>query len=66
MNKKQACILLAVVASICCLLAGIATVIHVVAAIRAGTGIPMGMLLLTGMTGLCAGMIWKGVGEIEN
>ncbi len=62
MSKKQMCIVLAVVVSLCCLVCLISTVISLIAA--AGE-LPTGMIFLTLVTGCCAVMIWKGVREMD-
>lgn len=65
MKKKQVCLMLAALVSICCLICLMATVSGVVAAIRSGAAVPTGMIFLSCVTLLCAGMIWKGVREME-
>ena len=65
MKKKQACLMLAALVSICCLICLIATVSGVVAAIQTGGSIPTGMIFLSCITILCVVMIWKGVREME-
>ena len=60
-TKKQICIALACVVSLCFLVCLIALVRTAVLAVRAGASIPGGMVMLTLVTGVCAGMILRGV-----
>ncbi len=64
MKKKQVCIILAGLVSGCCLVCLLASIVNVIVAVRTNNPIPMGTIMLTLVTGLCAGVIWKGVREI--
>ena len=65
MKKIQACLVLAALVSICCLICLIATISGVAAAMQSGGSIPTGMIFLFCVTLLCTVMIWKGVREME-
>lgn len=65
MKKKQMCLMLAGLVSICCLVCLISAVTSVAAAVQAGGSIPTGMIMLTLVTAFCTVMIWKGVREME-
>ena len=60
-TKKQLCMLLAAVVSVCFAVCLIATVRIVLTA----QAVPSGMGMLTLITALCTFMIWRGVREME-
>lgn len=64
-RKKQICILIAGVVSICCVISLISTVTGVLGAVRSGEPIPTGMVMLTLVTAFCTAVIWKGVRDME-
>lgn len=66
MKKKQVCLMIAGMVSICCLISLIATVTGVVAAVRSGGEIPTGMVMLTLVTAFCTAVIWRGVRDMED
>ncbi len=64
MKKRTLCILLSGVVSICCLICLISAAVSIQEAVSSGGSIPMGPVLLTVVTGLCAGILWKGVRDL--
>jgi membrane protein implicated in regulation of membrane protease activity len=64
-RKKQLCLGLAGLVSICFLISLLSTVTALVAALQAGAELPVGMVFLTALTAMCTVMLWKGVREME-
>ena len=64
LTKKQLCAVIAAAVSICFLICLINTVRVWMAAAAAGAEFPVGMLMLTIVTGLCTVIIWRGVREM--
>lgn len=65
MKKKQICLLIAALVSICLVVCVVSSAVAVVAAVQNGAEIPMGMVMMTLVTALCTVMIWRGVREME-
>lgn len=65
MKKKQLCLLIAALVSICLVVCLISTAVAVFAAVQTGAEVPMGMVMMTLVTALCTVMIWRGVREME-
>lgn len=66
MKKKQVCMLIAALVSVCCVVSLVSTVIAMLGAVQSGGEIPVGMVMLTLVTAACTGMIWRGVREMES
>ena len=64
-SNKQACMIIAAAVSVCFLVCLISTVQVVLAARANGGSIPLGMVMLTLVTLLCAALIWKGVRDMD-
>lgn len=64
MKKRTFCAILAAVVSVCFVVCLAITVRAVLAASDAGAPLPMGLVMLTLVTGFCAFVIWKGVREM--
>jgi hypothetical protein len=65
MKKKQICLLIAVLVSLCALVSLGATVMAVAGAAQMDSEIPSGMVMLTLVTLFCTVMIWRGVREMQ-
>ena len=65
MSKKQICLVLAAVTSVCCLICLVAAVRVGMGAVFGGGTVPTGLIMLTLITGLCAGVIWKGTRDMD-
>ncbi len=65
MKKKQVCLMIAALVSICAVIAVGSTVMAFAAARSAGEPLPMGMAMLSLVTVFCTVMIWRGVHEME-
>ena len=65
MKKKQICLMVAALVSICAVIAVGSTVMAFVAAVQAGESVPMGMAMLSLVTIFCTVMIWRGVHDME-
>jgi hypothetical protein len=65
MKKKQICLLIAVLVSLCALVSLGATVMAVAGAVQMDSEIPSGMVMLTLVTLFCTVMIWRGVREMQ-
>jgi hypothetical protein len=65
MKKKQVCLLIAVLVSICALVSLLSTAVAVAASLSGGSEIPTGMIFLTLVTVFCMVMIWRGVREMQ-
>lgn len=65
MKKKQLCMIVAAMVSVCLVVSLVSTGIGVLSAMQSGGEIPTGMVMLTLVTGVCTYMIWKGVREME-
>lgn len=65
MKKKQMCMILAAVVSVCFLVCLASTAMVLVSVARSGAELPLGMVMVTLVTALCAVMVWRGVREME-
>lgn len=65
MKKKQVCLLIAALVSICMVVCLVSTGIGVLGAVRSGDDVPLGMVMLSLVTVVCTVMIWRGVREME-
>ncbi len=65
MKKKQLCVIIAALVSLCLVVSLVSTAVSVLGAVQTGGEVPMGMVMLTLVTAVCTFMIWKGVREME-
>ena len=65
MKKKQVCMMIAALVSICAVIAIGSTVMAFVSAAKAGAAMPTGMAFLSLVTIFCTVMIWRGVRDME-
>jgi hypothetical protein len=66
MKKKQVCLMIAGLVSICFLICLISAIHAVVAAVEAGASLPTSAILATLVTAVCTVSIWKGVREMDD
>lgn len=65
-GKKQACLMIAGIVSICGMICLIDTVLAIIGAVQSGSAIPVGMVMLTLVTGYCTFLLWRGVRQMED
>lgn len=65
-GKKQACLMIAGIVSICCMISLIDTVLAIIGAVQGGAEIPVGMIMLTLVTGYCTFLLWRSVRRMED
>lgn len=65
-GKKQACLMIAGIVSICCMISLIDTVLAIIGAVRGGGDIPVAMIFLTLLTGYCTVFLWRSVRKMED
>lgn len=58
--------MIAGIVSICCMICLIDTVLAVIGAVRGGAEIPVGMIMLTLVTGCCTFLLWRSVRNMED
>ncbi len=64
-GKKQACLMIAGIVSICCMICLIDTVLAIIGAVQGGGDIPWGMVMLTLLTGYCTVLLWRSVRKMD-
>lgn len=65
MKKRQICLMIAALVSICAVIAVGSTVVAFTAAVKSGAAMPVGMAFLSIVTIFCTVMIWRGVRDME-
>lgn len=66
MKKKQICLMIAALVSICCAISVVVTVHSIQLALEYGSEVPIGIILLTMVTLFSTVVIWKGVREMDD
>lgn len=65
-GKKQACLMIAGIVSICCIICLISSITGIADALHSGGALPYTSIAVTLVTAVCTVMIWKGVRDMEN